>query len=205
MPRIYRRLPFMAEAKEQVRGGLWYKPSWYDAMRKVPPLPVEPAIKKREVPRMVFVEDRLIREFEERNPMITAHDHYDPFHPDPQQQGTVASQFAAKQVQELQADKTETEAYDVAKSWLIENGPNFYKRLDPPEELRKSIEGEDVMNMPPKEMYETMMRRQMNLVKQGLERGSSRQYVVLSVHLDMLSVNHLLSFYSGSAVPQKLA
>lgn len=59
--------------------------------------------------------------------MITAHDHFDPFHPDPQSQSTVASQFAAKQIQELKADKTEKEAYDIAKTWLIENGRQFYE------------------------------------------------------------------------------
>ena len=61
MPRLRRRLPMLEEWREQIRGGLWYKPAWWDAVRQVPPLPMPANAKKSDIPTIKFVEERLIR------------------------------------------------------------------------------------------------------------------------------------------------
>ncbi len=90
MGRFNLRTPFLTMAREQIRAGVWYKvraiifasfslavqrsavdevpvvcwpsqPSWWDAIRYVPPLGTLPRIKKKEVPKLHFLEDRLIR------------------------------------------------------------------------------------------------------------------------------------------------
>ena len=82
---------FLTYARDQIRGGIWYKvrrvratarhevrrgtpallspaisrpqpqPAWWDAVRKVPPTAFVPRVKKADIPRITFVEDRLIR------------------------------------------------------------------------------------------------------------------------------------------------
>ncbi len=78
---------FLTYARDQIRGGLWYKvraprrplacivqkfnastsyffvlqPAWWDAVSKVPPVHFQPRIQKREVPTIRFVEDSLMR------------------------------------------------------------------------------------------------------------------------------------------------
>jgi len=49
-----------ARACAQIRGGLWYKPAWWDAVQKAPPT-FQPRVKKRDIPHIAFVEDRLLR------------------------------------------------------------------------------------------------------------------------------------------------
>jgi len=53
--------PFLEYARDQIKGGLWYRPSWYDAISNVPPLHFQPRIKKRDVPTITFLEDRLTK------------------------------------------------------------------------------------------------------------------------------------------------
>lgn len=52
---------FLDHAHNQIRGGIWYKPSWWDAVSRVPPVHFQPRINKQEVPRIHFLEDRLMR------------------------------------------------------------------------------------------------------------------------------------------------
>lgn len=52
---------FLTYAHDQIRGGLWYKPTWWEAVQKVPPTAVMPRIKKKDIPRIRFVEDKLMR------------------------------------------------------------------------------------------------------------------------------------------------
>lgn len=51
---------FLTYAHDQIRGGLWYKPTWWEAVQKVPPTAVMPRIKKKDIPRIRFVEDKLM-------------------------------------------------------------------------------------------------------------------------------------------------
>ena len=55
------RTPFLAFARDQIRGGLWFQPSWWGAISKVPPTHFQARIKMREVPTIRFFEDRLMR------------------------------------------------------------------------------------------------------------------------------------------------
>ena len=61
MPRLRRRLRLLDEWREQIRGGLWYKPAWWDSVRNVPPLPAPARVKKSDVPTIRFVEEKLIQ------------------------------------------------------------------------------------------------------------------------------------------------
>ena len=55
------KTPFFDYARDQVKGGIWYRPTWWDAVSNVPPAHFQPRIKKREVPSISFLEDRLVR------------------------------------------------------------------------------------------------------------------------------------------------
>ena len=55
------RTPFFDYARDQVKGGIWYRPTWWDAVSNVPPVHFQPRIKKREVPAITFLEDSLVR------------------------------------------------------------------------------------------------------------------------------------------------
>lgn len=52
---------FLSFAREQIRGGLWYRPAWYDAVTRAPPVHFQPRIKRRDLQNITFVEDRLLR------------------------------------------------------------------------------------------------------------------------------------------------
>jgi len=52
---------FLTYAHDQIRGGLWYKPTWWEAVQKVPPTAVLPRLKKKFIPRLRFIEDKLMR------------------------------------------------------------------------------------------------------------------------------------------------
>ena len=72
-PRALRRSParramrfrlkteFLTYAHSQIRGGLWYKPTWWEAVQRVPPCAVLPRPRKSTIPRLRFVEDALMR------------------------------------------------------------------------------------------------------------------------------------------------
>jgi hypothetical protein len=51
---------FLTFARDQIRGGIWYKPAWWEAVRKVPPAAFVPQTKKADIPQLRFIEDRLI-------------------------------------------------------------------------------------------------------------------------------------------------
>lgn len=51
---------FLTYARDQVRGGLWYKPSWWEAVQKVPPPTAPGRLRKADIPRIRFAEDRLV-------------------------------------------------------------------------------------------------------------------------------------------------
>ncbi|CAE7659615.1 unnamed protein product, partial [Symbiodinium sp. KB8] len=168
MPRLRRRLRLLDEWKEQIRGGLWYKPAWWDAVRNVPPLPAPARVKKSDVPTIRFVEEQLIkcvlglrkllrpppvsaiaspsllrlfrRDFASKNPSIAQYDAQAMIE-DAENQSlrSVAATFAKRQVAEMQAGKSKDEAYSVAKAWLLENGKEHYERLQAPEEVQKDL------------------------------------------------------------------
>ena len=132
MPRLRRRLRLLDEWKEQIRGGLWYKPAWWDAVRNVPPLPAPARVKKSDVPTIRFVEEQLIkcvlrlrkllrppavsaiaspsllrlfrRDFASKNPSIAQYDAQAMIE-DAENQSlrSVAATFAKRQVAEMQA------------------------------------------------------------------------------------------------------
>jgi len=47
--------------REQVRGGVWYKPPWWDAVSRVPPSHFQPRVIKASVPNIHYMEDSLLR------------------------------------------------------------------------------------------------------------------------------------------------
>ena len=55
------KTPFMEYARDQVKGGLWYRPTWWDAVGNVPPIHFQPRIKKRDVQNISFLEDKLAK------------------------------------------------------------------------------------------------------------------------------------------------
>lgn len=55
------KTPFFEYARDQVKGGIWYRPTWWDAVSSVPPAHFQPRIRKRDVPAITFLEDRLVR------------------------------------------------------------------------------------------------------------------------------------------------
>lgn len=61
MVRFRLKTEFLTYAHNQIRGGLWYRPTWWTAVSAVPPAAVVPRVKKRDVPRIRFLEDRLMR------------------------------------------------------------------------------------------------------------------------------------------------
>ena len=52
---------FLTFARDQIRGGIWYKPAWWEAVRKVPPTAFFPRTKKNEIPTLRFLEDKLVK------------------------------------------------------------------------------------------------------------------------------------------------
>lgn len=142
------RTDFLTYARDQIRGGLWYKPSWWEAVQRVPPTGFVPRIKKRDVPTVRFLEDRLIREFDSRNPMLAQFDNKErnskvrvPGFSGPPP--SIAAQFAQKQVEFMKANMSEAEAYQQAQLWMLENGKKvFYPQIRPnlPIALQQELE-----------------------------------------------------------------
>ena len=66
------------------------------------------------------------RDFEAKNPAVTQLDRFQSARKDPR---STAAVFAAEQVRAMQADRTEAEAYDLARTWLLERGPQTLARM----------------------------------------------------------------------------
>ncbi len=45
----------------QVKGGIWYKPPWWDAVSRVPPVHFQPRVRKAVVPNITYMEDSLLK------------------------------------------------------------------------------------------------------------------------------------------------
>ena len=106
----------------------------YDGMRRAPDQPNPGWVKHREIPRLVFVEDRLLREFEKRNPQVTT---YDPKRRD--EHGTrllgrpaLASAVVAEQMRRMQEGASPEEAAASAQRWAIEHGRDLLATMRMP-------------------------------------------------------------------------
>ncbi len=128
------KTPFFDYARDQIKGGVWYRPTWWDAVANVPPVHFQPRIKKKEVPSITFLEDRLVRRFQARNPSIAAFD---------RQRGgaqaslpTVTRQFIDQQMEAMRNGTSEVAAYAATRNWLLGNGPRLFAQLDVPAQLR---------------------------------------------------------------------
>lgn len=130
---------FMDYAREQIRGGVWYKPAWWDAVSRVPPVHFQPRIPKASVPKLTFMEDGLLRQFEARNPAIAAFDRPGPTGERGAPHKTVAAQFVEQQLAAMREGRTQGEAYDVARAWLLDNGPRLYSQLAVPPEVEATL------------------------------------------------------------------
>lgn len=161
------KTPFLTQARDAIKGGIWYKPSWWDAVRRVPPLGLLPRRKKKEIPVLRFVEDRLIRNFEVRNPMITAHDSFDLS----SGENTVAGTFAAKQLEAMAADVPEEESYKVAEDWTVEHGREMIDKLNLEADVLSGLERNPVEeDMSPAQRRQELFHQQWLSIKQGLRQ-----------------------------------
>lgn len=160
------RTDFLTFARDQIRGGLWYKPGWWEAVQRVPPTGFVPRIKKAEIPRIRFIEDRLIRDFDAKNPMVRTFDGSG--------EKRLASVFARYQVARMKEGKTEEEAYGLARAWLVENkGKEMFRRLALPQKLRHSIMGTEEPREVDVDAVRHVLEHQVNVVDRAL--GSARQ------------------------------
>jgi hypothetical protein len=81
------------------------------------------------------------RDFRAKNPAVAQFDKYLAGQVDPRSVGQL---FAAKQLEYMRADKSEEEAYQHARIWLLENGQEMLERMgieidDPDPEARRRL------------------------------------------------------------------
>ena len=158
------RTPFLTFARDQVRGGLWFRPAWLDAVAKVPPAHFQPRLKMRNVPKITFLEDKLLRCVRTppaaprapRGALALSH----PLHPRPPPSHsrfrdrnaaiatfdhagatstfsrTIAAQFVEQQLARMRGGAAEEAAYAGARSWMLSEGPRLFAGLKLPEVVR---------------------------------------------------------------------
>jgi len=154
---------FLTYAHDQIRGGLWYKPTWWEAVQKVPPTAVLPRLKKKFIPRLRFIEDKLMREFTARNPSLK---HVDERSFARGRTSSVASEFVAEQLQHMRADTSEPQSFDVASRWLVENGRRVLRKVDPTLVGGAEI---DASVLPPQDVFHKVLAIQSELLKNALD------------------------------------
>lgn len=177
------------------------QPAWWDAISNVPPMHHQPRVRKNEIPAITFAEDRLIkyvlpstirffhgcshlhficRKFNRKNPAIFAFDKPVPSAADPR---PIAQMFVGKQLEAMQNDMTEKEAYAVARAWMLENGPELFERLNVSQELK------DVLDTTPDNIAITTQAIENTLQNQLRDvRDAFRAYEEDSERDDTLSV-----------------
>jgi hypothetical protein len=178
---------FITFAHDQIRGGLWYKPTWWEAVQKVPPTAVMPRLKKKYIPRIRFVEDRLMREFTARNPSLKTLDERNFARG---RTSSIAAQFVEEQLRQMRADKSEAASFDVASKWLVENGAKVLKKVDPNLVDSGKV---DSSSLPPEDAFQKVMDQQEDLVRAALAEEERMRYVAFVV-AGLGTASHVLAF-----------
>ncbi|RYG56940.1 hypothetical protein EON66_01665 [archaeon] len=84
----------------------------------------------------------------------------------------VSSQFVTKQLEYIEGGNiSESAAYDLARRWMIENGPAVLRRADPELAKRGRV---PASALPPIELFETVMAKQSMLLKEALRSVSDK-------------------------------
>mmetsp|Transcript_29424 Transcript_29424/g.69637 ORF Transcript_29424/g.69637 Transcript_29424/m.69637 type:complete len:249 (-) Transcript_29424:7-753(-) len=160
-----KKMPFLQMARYQIEGGVWYKPGWYDAARRVPPVAFQPRPhKKKHVPQLRWEEDALIREFQERNPGLVDYDPVDPQNPERH----VATAFARQQLAAMGDGLTKEEAYAAAREWALANGRALAAQLHLPDAEAEALAPDDITALSPRAMMAETLRRQKEQIKASL-------------------------------------
>lgn len=160
---------FLSFARDQIRGGIWYKPAWWEAVTKVPPPSTPGRVRKDEIPRIRFVEDRLVREFTARNPQLKRFDERNVARkkaPD-----TVVKQFVREQLKHMRRDTPEEAAYKRAQAWLITNGRKVLGQAAPGANRRPSMNAD---HMPPVGVFQRLMKDQVGVLAEAITRAGRR-------------------------------
>jgi hypothetical protein len=180
MVRFRPKTDFVSFAREQIRGGLWYRPGWWEAVSRVPPAHFTPRIPKKEIPIISLAEDSLLKKFNARNASIAAFDK-----PKSTKGGssrgpsgaakTVGSLFVEKQLEAMKEGEgkvTEEQAYAIARAWMLENGKSLFARLNVPVDVRAALAATD-----PEKLYETKnaveteLKKQLDEVRRALRKS----------------------------------
>ena len=153
---------FLTYAHGQIRGGLWYKPTWWEAVQRVPPCAVLPRPRKASIPRLRFVEDALMRDFAARNPALRDVDARNFARG---RTSSVAAEFVSAQLRAMRGGASASAAYDTASRWLVDNGPAVLSRVD-----ARLLGGGGVppAAVPPADLFERAMGMQGELLREAL-------------------------------------
>ena len=182
MVRFRPKTDFVSFAREQIRGGLWYRPGWWEAVSRVPPAHFTPRIPKKEIPIISLAEDSLLKKFNARNASIAA---FDKPKSTRSKNGssrgltvgtkTVGSLFVEKQLETMRESggkMTEEQAYAIARAWMLENGKSLFARLNVPVDVRAALAATD-----PEKLYETKnaveteLKKQLDEVRRALRKS----------------------------------
>jgi hypothetical protein len=91
------------------------------------PLPSQPRLKKRDVPKITFLEDRLMRKFRSAHPAAAAMESPTLF----TGERTVSSLFIEQQMAALRTGQSEAEAFASAQAWMLSHSARVFPRLHP--------------------------------------------------------------------------
>lgn len=170
---------FLTYARDQIRGGLWYKPAWWDAVHRVPPTAFVPRVKKASIPRVRFTEDKLMRDFSIKNPAIARYDGPGRVEGDSR---SVAAAFADKQIEIMKERGVSSDrAYTLARAWLIDHGPDAYAKLDLPPAVRAAAEATPEQVVAVKAAVEGVHDKQLALLSAALDRVRAARAADVSV------------------------
>ena len=190
MVRFRPKTDFVSFAREQIRGGLWYRPGWWEAISKVPPAHFTPRIPKKEIPIISLEEDKLLKKFNARNASIAA---FDKPTSNRQKSGqvkssntsggggggakTVGSLFVEKQLEVMRESNgrlTEEQAYAITRAWMLENGKSLFARLNVPMDVRAALEATNPENLhETKSVVEMELKRQLDEVRKALRKTNT--------------------------------
>ncbi len=106
-----------------------------DAVTRVPPVHFQPRLKRRDVPQITFLEDRLLRRFREKNAAIAAFDRGAPAAGGAFSR-TIAAQFIEQQLARMRGGADEAAAFRGARAWMLTEGPRLFPALSLPAHVR---------------------------------------------------------------------
>lgn len=113
---------------------------------------------------------------------------------------SVAAEFVSAQLRDMKADASESEAYDAASRWLVENGPAVLRKVD-----ARLLGGGGVpaAAVPPADTFARVMGMQAELLREALAAEEAaragRAERALPAHRTFLSADELAGLAARTA------